>query len=156
MKTNTLSKASLRVRYKPAVNRHWLWLVAGLMWSAVGIMLCAFAGHWLARMDWRHIAIGAGTGLTLGLVIYRFGFSRIARKNISRIAAKSNPACFFAFQAWRSYLLIAIMISLGITLRHSALPRLYLAIIYSAIGTGLACSSTLYYQELLAYLASAA
>lgn len=115
-------------------------------------MLWVLAGRWLARMDWRYIAIGAGTGLALGLVIYRFGFSRIAKKNIYRIAAKSNPACVFAFQAWRSYLLIAIMISVGIALRHSTLPRLLLAVIYSSIGTGLACSSTLYYQEFLAYL----
>ena len=54
----------------------------------------------------------------------------------------------FSFQAWKSYLLVAFMIALGITLRHSALPRPILAGVYLAIGGALFLSSLRYYRLL--------
>ena len=57
----------------------------------------------------------------------------------------ADKSCVFAFQAWKSYLIIAFMIGLGIFLRHSAFPRHYLAVIYLAVGLALLLSSLLYY-----------
>ena len=135
------------LKCRPAVSRHWLWLTAGLFWSVVGIALCVAACYWLSDIPWPMSAVGAAAGFGSGVAIYRFGFSRIARKNIRRIFQQPDRVCFFAFQAWRSYLLIAVMVLLGYTLRHSQLHRLILAVIYSGIGTGLSLSSTLYYEE---------
>lgn len=132
---------------RPAVSRHWLWLIAGLLWSAVGIVLCLMAFYWLSGMRWPWNALGAAAGFGSGIVIYRYGFSRIARKNIHRIFLQPDRVCIFAFQAWRSYVLVAVMVCLGFTLRHSPLHRLILAVIYSGIGTGLSLSSALYYEE---------
>jgi uncharacterized membrane protein len=70
-------------------------------------------------------------------------------KNIQRILLQPERVCFFAFQAWKSYILVAVMVLLGYTLRHSHLHRLILAMIYSGIGTGLTLSSALYYDEFL-------
>jgi hypothetical protein len=89
--------------------------------------------------------LGAG----VGILVYRLGFSTIARKNIRRIAQQPERVCFFAFQAWRSYVLILVMIMLGLVLRHSHLSRLLLAMIYLIIGTGLVLSSSLYYREFM-------
>jgi len=144
-----LETAAFLKRFTPSVPRRWLWLLAGLMWSAVGILLCTMAGLWLYHVDGPRIVAGASAGFGSGVVIYKFGFSRIARKNINRIAQKPGRVCVFAFQAWQSYVLIALMITLGIILRHSSLPRAVLAHIYSAIGTALVLSSSLYYQKLL-------
>ena len=88
-------------------------------------------------------------GVGLGILAYRLGFSAIAQRNIRRIAQQPERVCFFAFQAWRSYLLILVMVILGITLRHSHLSRLLLAAIYLTIGTGLVLSSSLYYRQFL-------
>jgi len=131
----------------PAIARYWLWLLAGILWSGVGITLCIMACYWLSGIDWPVSIQGAGAGLGLGFLIYYFGFSHIARKNIHRIAQQPDTVCLFAFQAWKSYLLIVVMMLLGYTLRHSPVPRLILAVIYSAIGTGLTLSSSLYYAE---------
>jgi hypothetical protein len=105
------------------------------------------AAHWLTDIDWPQSLIAASAGFTLGGIIYRFGFSRIARKNILRILQLPNEVCLFAFQTWRSYMLILIMMALGLALRHSSLPKITLAMIYLAIGTALTFSSTLYYEK---------
>jgi hypothetical protein len=135
-------------KLKPAVPRNWLIATAGVMWSGVGVILCLLAFHWLSTMalKWTFL-LGMG-GFLLALVIYYFGFSRIARKNIDRLFQYPDKVCFFAFQAWKSYLIIAIMAALGAFLRHSAIPRQYLAVIYLAIGGALVLSSLLYFVRL--------
>ena len=144
-----MNSGSSRKSCTPAVSRDWLWLVAGLVWSGVGIILCILAVSWFAHMDWPASVSGALTGFGIGVAVYKYGFSLIANKNIDRIALKPDKVCFFAFQAWRSYILILIMMVLGYALRHSPLPRMIIATIYLAVGTALALSSSLYYDKFL-------
>lgn len=133
--------------YRPAVSRDWLWLIAGILWSLVGLALCTTACYWLSMVEWPWGGVGAGIGFGAGIPVYRFGFSRIARKNADRIAQQPATVCLFAFQAWRSYGLIIIMMILGYLLRHSGLPRLIVAGVYAAVGTGLTLSSSIYYER---------
>jgi len=134
-------------RLKPGVNKNWLNLLAGLMWSGVGIMLGLFAARFLRSVtpSWRLPLIASGLLLAYG--IFRFGFSRFARKNIDRIQGyQEDQICIFAFQAWTSYPLVAVMIALGIYLRVlSPFPRWMLAILYVGIGGSLFMASFLYY-----------
>jgi hypothetical protein len=146
--TPLLSKTCDR-RYSPAVARYWLMLVAGLLWSGVGITLCIVACSWLALSDWPESGWNAVLGVGIGTLAHRFGFSVIARRNIKRITQKPDRVCLFAFQAWPSYVLIIFMASLGFALRQSLLSRQILAMIYLIVGTGLALSSSLYYTESL-------
>lgn len=133
-------------KWTPTVTRHWLSLVAGLMWLGVGILLCARAAYWLLALGRPANVLGALLALISGVVIYRFGFSRIAKKNIRRIEQKPETVCLFAFQAWKSYILIVVMMLLGYTMRHSSLPLIITAFVYLAIGTALSLSSSLYYR----------
>ena len=48
---------------------------------------------------------------------------------------------------FRSYLLVIVMMTLGITLRHSSIPREWLSLIYNGIGIGLALSSIRYFKS---------
>jgi hypothetical protein len=57
--------------------------------------------------------------------------------------------CIFAFISWKSYLLVVLMALLGVLLRHSSLPRQYLAIIYIGIGLALVLSSIRYLRVML-------
>ena len=84
---------SLLTRYNPAVKKEYLLLPAGLMWLGVGIMLTFLAFRWLANSP--HPLLFAAGGVTAGLIIYRFGFVKIAQKNISRIEALPGKRCFF-------------------------------------------------------------
>ena len=133
----------------PAASRRTLVLVAGLVWSAVGLVLIAVAIGWAARADGPSF-IYPLAGVIAGWVVYRFGFSKLAKKNRRRIfeqAPGKEKVCVFAFQNIRSYFIIVIMMAMGYTLRHLPIEKIYLSPIYMAIGVGLFLSSLGYYQE---------
>ena len=135
-------------KLKPAVSKYLLIALAGLMWSAVGVILCRMAYYWFKEIGWFAALPFGSLGIVLLLAVYFFGFSGIARKNIDRICLLSEKGCIFAFQAWKSYLIIVVMIALGIILRHSPISRQYLAIVYMAIGGALLLASLHYYRWL--------
>jgi hypothetical protein len=136
-------------KLKPAVPRNWLIITAGVMWTAVGVILCLMAYHWLTTVVLKWSILFGVTGLLLALVVNYFGFSKIARNNIDRLFQFDDKVCFFAFQAWKSYLIIAFMAAMGAFLRHSSIPKQFLAVIYLAIGGALILSSLHYYVRLL-------
>jgi hypothetical protein len=63
------------------------------------------------------------------------GFRKLARKNLARIQQLNDRACLFSFLAWKSYAIVAVMITGGVLLRHSAIPKPYLAIQSEQTGT---------------------
>jgi hypothetical protein len=130
---------------KPGVSKTWLIAVAGLMWSLVGLMLCRLAYHWLAVIRWGWVVPLGLLGIVLALVAHQFCFSRIARKNITRLSLLTEKTCIFAFQNWRSYFLVGLMIALGIALRNLPIPRPCLAVLYTTIGGALLLASLQYY-----------
>lgn len=130
--------------FKPAVPRKYLLIISGLLWTFVGIFLSSLAYHWL--LNYHDIAIYYILGFALALTIHSFGFIKIAKKNVNRILnMKKKRVWLLAFQPFKSYIIIAIMMTLGILLRHSAIPKNYLAIMYLGIGGALFLSSLKYY-----------
>ena len=113
----------------------------------VGIMLNGMAYSWL-RIE-RYAIFVAIIGFACSLVIHHFGFLRIVDRNLDRILPMEGRRCLFSFMPWKSYLLIIIMIGLGLLLRHSSIPKLYLSIIYIGIGTALILSSIRYLRYLI-------
>jgi len=136
------------VQIKPSAPKSWLLATAGLMWSGVGVWLCIQAGLWLAPVAALRAALLGAAGIVGSVLVHWFGFSRLARRNLDRLARLPEKPCFFAFQAWRSYILIAVMICLGIVLRHSGLPKPWLAVVYATIGGALFLSSFQYHRRL--------
>jgi hypothetical protein len=137
-------------KLNPSVKKPWLYLLSGVSWSAIGILLTTMTTDWLAQVS-RSTALGrVFLGLLLALLIFRFGFTRFAQSNIERIKNKAQSTlCVFGFQRWTSYPLVLVMISLGIFLRkYSPIPKPWLAILYIGIGGGLFLSSYWYYQTL--------
>jgi hypothetical protein len=135
-------------KLKPEAPINWLIAAAGFTWSAVGILLCRLAYGWLDTLGSRTALLSGTVGVIGAGVAYHFIFSAIAFKNIGRLALFPDKACFFAFQAWKSYLIIVFMVALGATLRHSTVPRQYLAALYLTIGGALLLSSLHYYVRL--------
>ena len=137
---------------KPEVAREVLLLVAGLVWSGVGIMLGTWAVVWLTAASPSAAMILGAAGVACALVAWRFGFARLSNANIERIERLPVRACLFSFQAWKSYLIMASMIALGLVLRHSAIPKPWLAVVYSTIGGALFLSSLGYYRHFFRHL----
>ncbi len=133
----------------PAVKKTWLHLLAGLMWSGVGVMLVSLAARWLGLVKVPQELLLILAGITLAGVIYYFGFSKMAVKNVRRISAYPNErVCLFAFQKWTSYPLVLFMIVLGLYLRiYSPIPKPLLAVLYIGIGGSLFLSSFRYYLQ---------
>ncbi|NOY99530.1 MAG: hypothetical protein GXP40_10095 [Chloroflexi bacterium] len=132
-------------KFKTGADKRWLHLTAGVMWSGVGIFLTKFAVGWLLPVHWSVQASMTFLGILLAFAIYFLGFSKLAKKNIRRIQdLEHEKPCLFAFQEWKSYPLVALMIALGIFLRlHAPIPKTYLAVMYIGIG-----ASIHYYQHL--------
>ncbi|NQS91117.1 MAG: hypothetical protein HQ574_01795 [Chloroflexi bacterium] len=136
-------------KLKPGVPKYWLQLTAGLMWTCVGIFLISLALEWIIAPGQTQIWQFWGPGIILAFLIYKFGFSKLARKNSRRIQTlEADKPCLFAFQKWHSYPLVIFMIGLGITLRKfSPIPKPLLGILYIGIGGGLGSASFSYYQQ---------
>ena len=132
---------------KPCVPKPWLHLTAGVMWSGVGIFLNTLAYDWLIPVSKNQVIFFVFFGILMAAIIYKFGFSKLAKENINRVEAlTAEKSCLFAFQKWTSYPLIVVMIALGIFLRkYTSIPKPYLAVMYIGIGGGLFLSSFLYY-----------
>jgi len=131
-------------KLNPAVDKKYLLLTAGLMWCGVGVMLISFAASWLNHYEGRGKILFYAAGLLAGMPIHFMGFMKLAQKNIARLMALQGKKCIFSFITWKSYLIIIIMVTLGITLRHSSIPKQYLSILYNGLGIGLFFSGVLY------------
>lgn len=131
-------------KFLPVVSRKILMLISGIMWLCVGLMLLNYAYIWLVVEQKSTVFTFAGAGIVLTMLTHHFGFLKVADKNLKRILSMEEKVSIFSFITWKSYILIAVMIALGITLRHSAIPKTWLAIIYIGIGLGLLLSSIRY------------
>ncbi len=135
--------------HSPAVTRTVLRLLAGIIWTVVGLVLCAMAVYWLVNIH-NHWFELLAAGIIAGVVVYRFGFLRLVQKNKARIHAQTetkDKICLFAFQSWRSYIIIIVMMALGAFLRHLPISREYLVPVYLTIGIGLFLASLHYYSS---------
>jgi hypothetical protein len=130
--------------FKPAVTNDLLLFIAGIVWAFVGFMLLSLAFSWLSRASNINMYPLVIAGAAGALLIHHFGFLKIADKNLKRILEMQNKSCIFAFIPWKSYLIIAVMVLMGAVLRHSVIPKHYLAVLYIAIGLALMLSSIRY------------
>jgi hypothetical protein len=148
--TPDVSKRAPASRSVLPVGRRVLFAIGAAVWTGVGVLLLVYTATWLAPVTWA-FKLGLGlAGLVVAAVFVRFVFGGIVRKNIVRIDQGPARASAFAFQGWKSYLVTVFMIGLGIGLRHSAIPKPGLAVVYEGIGIALLLTSALYYRRVFA------
>jgi hypothetical protein len=134
-------------KYKPAVTREVLLFLAGSLWFSVGCLLLAFAGFWLLAAEMGQQIMCGGAGILIALPVHYFGLVKVVDKNIARLMPGDEKKCLFSFMPWKSYLIIPAMITLGLLLRHSTIPKPCLAIIYVGMGLALLLSSLRYFMH---------
>ncbi|MBT4483879.1 MAG: hypothetical protein HOC71_09405 [Candidatus Latescibacteria bacterium] len=133
-------------KYKPAVDKNTLLLLAGSVWAGIGIMLLRYSWLWLNAYQGEGSVLFAATGTAAALLIHYFGFKRIADSNVGRILPMEGKKCMFSFITWKSYLIATFMVVMGVALRHSPIPKHYLSICYTGIGLALILSSVRYFR----------
>lgn len=147
-----LSGMTFIQRITPRIARRYLYIVAALVWTFAGSMLL-FRGILLFLDDEYLLVVRMIFSLTAGILFYRFLFSKISRKHAGRIAAmQMEKPCLFSFFNIRSYILMTLMITMGISLRRSGiLPPVYLSVIYVTMGIPLFISSFRFYHAFAVY-----
>jgi hypothetical protein len=132
----------------PLAGRKTLILLAGTMWVCVGLMLISMSYKWLSVLSSEQMVMFFSAGFVLAMPVHHMGFTKIVNKNLNRLLPINGKKCLFSFITWKSYLIIVIMMSMGLALRHSSLPKQYLSIIYTCIGLALFLSGTRYFTTL--------
>lgn len=132
---------------KPSVPKQLLYFISGTLWGVAGIILIERAYLWLSDYETEQLVLVICLGVILAIIFYFSVFRKIVQKSINRIKSLPDSVCIFAFTAWKGYLIIAIMVTAGIILRHSAFSKHYLAVLYLAMGGSLFIGSILFYYN---------
>ena len=133
-------------KYEPAVKRTTLIRTAGSIWIIIGLFLLVRGMVRLYPLEVTDYLI-IGGGLLLGILKSQLIFRKIIDKNIMRInelAPHKDKICIFAFQAVQSYLLVAIMVTVGIIIRSLPIDNMIIGGILILIGTALVLSGINY------------
>lgn len=133
--------------FTPRVSKHYLLLVAALVWTFAGGMLL-FRGFTLNEILPAHWIVELISGIFAGLLFFRVLFNRISAKHVRRIQdLPIEQPCLFSFFNIRSYLMMFSMITLGVMLRKSGIVASeYLSLLYITMGIPLLLSSFRFYQ----------
>jgi hypothetical protein len=139
-------------RLTPRIARRYLYIVAAFVWTFAGSMLL-FRGILLFTDDDYLFWIRLTFSIIAGILFYRLLFSNISRKHTSRIAGMQlEKPCLFSFFNIKSYILMTLMITAGISLRKSGIvPPVYLSVIYVTMGIPLFVSSFRFYYAFAVY-----
>ncbi|MDX2414599.1 MAG: hypothetical protein QNK33_05365 [Bacteroidales bacterium] len=129
------------------IKKQYLVYISGILWVLVSLMLINFARSWYETFEGSTHWIYTSIGMTLAVFKYFFVFSGMADKNLHRILSMNERAPFYKFFSFRTYLLILIMMTLGISFRKFGVPGQYMAVIDIAIGFGLFFSSIRYFRK---------
>jgi len=137
-------------RFKPGIPKKYLLAVAAIFWTFAGGMLL-IRGFSILKFNFRVRVFEEAGSILTGIIFYIVLFSKISLKHINRIQnIQIEKPCIFSFFNVRSYILMTIMITAGITLRLSGIvPVDYLALFYIAMGIPLLLSALRFYYYTL-------
>jgi len=135
-------------RFSTEGDKRVLIFMAGLMWCGVGVMLIRYAISWLSLCNGKEQIFFYSAGFLAAMPIHHFGFLKLADKNINRLLPSTEKQSLFSFITPKSYLIIIVMVSMGIALRHSPIPKKYLSLLYNGIGLALFLSGIRYFRVL--------
>jgi hypothetical protein len=137
---------------KPGIPKRYLLFVAAMLWTFAGTMLF-WRGFSMLFQFPRLLWVKIGGCFTGGIVFYLTMFSKISFKHTQRILTMAVEKPFvLAFFNGRSYLMMALMISMGITLRATGIvPVEYLSLLYVTMGVPLSLSAVRFYYTGINY-----
>lgn len=126
--------------YKPVASSRLQLLLAGLMWSLVGVGLICVGTYWILSTS-SHIMDLLAISLCIGLAKSLLILDRVASRIVKRIALRGEGRCMVSFYSLRVWAIVIIMILMGRILRGTGISYSLLGLIYAAVGTSLLMSS---------------
>ena len=115
----------------------YLLLVNGLLWTAIGTRILLIGIDYYGRLEsvpWWYFFLSA-----LVFAVFWFMFTGVVRRYAERIMAMTEPKMsIFKTFSLKGYIIIAFMITLGITLKRiPQVPDSFIAWFYCGLGPGL-------------------
>ncbi len=126
--------------YKPVASSRLQLLLAGLMWSLVGVGLICVGTYWILSTS-SHIMGLLAISLCIGLAKSLLILDRVASRIVKRIALRGEGRCIVSFYSLRVWAIVIIMMLMGRILRGAGISYSLLGLIYAAVGTSLLMSS---------------
>lgn len=118
-------------------------LLASIVWGAAGfnilfIDINEYTPYWSVV----NVLLSAAVYIVFLVTI----FGPLVRKHTARIRGyTSNTEYFWKFFDLRSFVIMAVMISLGLLLRNTpAVPRVFIAVFYTGLGAALLTAGILF------------
>jgi len=103
--------------FTPRLHKKYLFFIAALLWTFAGIMLFV-RGLSLFTHSIHYFGLRIVVCLLAGSVFYLLMFAKLSVKHTQRIMdLKMDKPCLFSFFGIRSYLVMIVMITAGITVR---------------------------------------
>lgn len=126
--------------YKPVASSRLQLLLAGVIWSTVGMGLISVGTYWVVSTS-DHIIGLLAISLCLGLGKSLLVLDRVASRIVKRIELRGEGRCLASFYSLRVWVIVIIMILMGRILRGAGISYSLLGLIYAAVGTSLLMSS---------------
>ena len=132
---------------KPTTTRRGLFFMAGVAWAVAGGIL-GYRGVRFIDEAALHPVVFFLIGAAGGALFFALMFRRISARHILRILhIPHERPCMFSFLSWKSYIMMALMISLGVFMRSASfIPREQLGTFYITMAVPLLASSVRFFR----------
>jgi len=146
---NARLKADMHDNFKQklSIPNRYLILIAGVVWMFAGIMVIETGLPFFVNQV-RYVFSDLLAAIVFS-IFYFFIFSKLVEKHTVRISKDNRPKMFFMeFFDKKSYLIMAVMMLGGITIRRfGLLPAFFIGFFYVGIGLALfSCGMKLVYK----------
>lgn len=143
-------------KFNPAIPKRYLFLLAGIIWSLVGLILATVGLFWIFTVKQTHtlVLILTPIAFIVGFIKGKFVLIKAANRTSNLIYSRPEKACFGSVFSWTTWLIICLMVTMGQILRKLIVPiayRDYLGLVYVLIGLALSTSSFVYWKNFFNY-----
>ena len=130
------------------VRKDWLLFIAGIVWLIAGGNIIHI-GLQAAHGVWHFVSLAAAA--VVFCLFFFLIFGRLVGKHTHRILGYHDEKVWvFKFFDIKSYIIMAIMMTLGITIRKFHLmPERYIAMFYAGLGAALLAAGAAFLYQFL-------
>ena len=125
------------------IKNKYLLLIATIVWLIAGFNVLKIGVETYINYV---TVINLLLSLAVFLVFWIMVFSKLVKKHTLRISSyESEKQWFYLFFDLKSFIIMAIMMTMGIVIRYYALlPDVFIAVFYTGLGSALALAGILF------------
>ena len=125
------------------IKNKYLLLIAAIAWLIAGFNVLKIGVETYINYV---TVINLLLSLVVFLVFWIMVFSKLVKKHTLRISSyESEKQWFYLFFDLKSFIIMAIMMTMGIVIRYYALlPDVFIAVFYTGLGSALALAGILF------------